>query len=163
MYEQSTFALWGKKNPKSCHGGNGLFTVPGCCRVWREPGELAHGEGDGDRLWRVLLLGGADLVGTEVALNSKNSTAFYRSTVTFSDPQGDKQAQWGLCRRGNERGNMGTWGRKIMLFASAQRSDVFKPGANWHWEWTSEDTGTLSGILTSQWKKIAIFNATVFL
>lgn len=68
---------------------------------------------------------GADLVGTEAALHSKNrAAAFYRSTLTFSDPQGEKHAQVGASA------DVGTQGRELRLFAPAQRSNMVNPGVN---------------------------------
>lgn len=70
---------------------------------------------------------GADLVGTEAALHSKNRAAFYRSTMTSSDPQGEKHAQVGAPA------DVGRQGRGIRLFAPAQRSNMANPGENWYY------------------------------
>lgn len=71
--------------------------------------------------------GGADLVGTEAALHSKNRAAFYRSTMTFSDPQGEKHAQVGASA------DVGRLGRETRLFVPAQRCNMVNPGANWYY------------------------------
>lgn len=102
MYTQNTFVLGGDKSQKGCHGDIELFRVPGSCRVWRAPGGLAT-----QRwtlwLWRVLLMAGADLVGTEAALHSKDRAAFNRSTMTFSGPQGEKHSQVGPPQTSEDR------------------------------------------------------------